>query len=260
MKIALLISTYNWPEALELVLTSVTRQSRWPDEILVADDGSDDRTARLIEGFKTTYQLPIKHIWHEDRGFRKSVILNKAIKESTAPYILEIDGDIILHPHFVADHLQAAQPGYFVQGSRAMIGEQKSKQILARKQWRLHAFSTGMHTRFNALRLPFFSRFFTTDPKSSHKVKGCNFAFWREDYIRVNGYHNGFEGWGWEDYELAQRLINAGVKKKRLKLTAVGYHLFHPLVSRGNFNPNEQIYRKTVQEKITYCDVGYHEV
>lgn len=257
MKIALLISTYNWPEALEVVLLSVLRQSRMPDEILIADDGSDERTARVVEKFRDDWTMPIKHVWHEDNGFRKSIILNKAIKQAKAPYIIEIDGDILLHPHFVEDHLQAVQPGYFVQGSRAMIGERKSKQILKRKRWWLHAFSPGMHTRFNALRLPFLSRFFTTDPASSHKVKGCNFAFWRADYIRVNGYYNGFEGWGWEDYELAQRLINAGLRKKRLKLMAIGYHLFHPLVSRRNFNPNELIYQETIREKLTYREPGF---
>lgn len=255
MNVALLISTYNWPEALDLVLRSVIRQSHQPDEVLIADDGSDDRTGEFIGRFAG--RLPIKHIWHEDEGFRKSIIVNKAVRHATSPYIIEIDGDIILHKHFVKDHLKAAERGYFVQGSRAMIGARKSTEILESKQLNFHALTAGMHTRFNAIRFPQLSGLFKTDPQSSHNVKGCNLAFWLDDYKKVNGYYNGFEGWGWEDYEFAERLINAGVRKKRLKWAAVGYHIFHPLHSRGNFEPNELIYRETVKEKLAYREPGY---
>ncbi|MFC3198574.1 glycosyltransferase family 2 protein [Parapedobacter deserti] len=255
MNVTLLISTYNWPEALDLVLRSVVRQSREPDEVVIADDGSDERTAELIGSYAGL--LPIKHVWHEDQGFRKSIILNKAVREISSPYIIEIDGDIILHRHFIKDHLRAAERGFFVQGSRAMIGERKSKQILENKQLDLYALSRGMHTRFNAIRFPLLSGLFKTNPQSSHNVKGCNLAFWLDDYKKINGYYNGFEGWGWEDYEFAERLINTGVKKKRLKWAAVGYHIFHPLSSRGNFEPNEVIYRETVEKKLAYREPGY---
>ncbi len=255
MNVSLLISTYNWPEALDLVLRSVVRQSRQPDEVLIADDGSDERTAELIGNYAG--RLPIKHVWHEDNGFRKSVILNKALRQATTPYIIEIDGDIILHRHFVKDHLNAAERGYFVQGSRAMIGERKSKEALASKQLDFFAWTSGMTTRFNAIRFPRLSGLFKTDSQSSHNVKGCNLAFWLDDYKKINGYYNGFEGWGWEDYEFAERLINAGIQKKRLKWAAVGYHIFHPLSSRGNFEPNEQIYRETVNQKLAYREPGY---
>jgi len=257
MNVTLLISTYNWPEALDLVLRSVVRQSHQPDEVVIADDGSDERTAELIGNYAG--RLPIKHVWHEDRGFRKSIILNKAVREVSSPYIIEIDGDIILHRHFVKDHLKSAERGFFVQGSRAMIGERKSKHILESKQLDFYALSPGMHTRFNAIRFPLLSGLFKTNPQSSHNVKGCNLAFWLDDYKKINGYYNGFEGWGWEDYEFAERLINAGIKKKRLKWAAVGYHIFHPLSSRGNFEPNELIYRETVKEKLAYREPGYEK-
>ncbi|MFC7524890.1 glycosyltransferase family 2 protein [Parapedobacter sp. GCM10030251] len=255
MNVTLLISTYNWPEALDLVLRSTVRQSRQPDEVVIADDGSDERTAELIGNYAG--RLPIKHVWHEDKGFRKSIILNKAVREVSSSYIIEIDGDIILHRHFIKDHLKAAERGFFVQGSRAMIGERKSKQILESKQLDFYALSPGMHTRFNAIRFPLLSGLFKTNPQSSHNVKGCNLAFWLDDYKKINGYYNGFEGWGWEDYEFAERLINAGIMKKRLKWAAVGYHIFHPLSSRGNFEPNELIYRETVREKLAYREPGF---
>lgn len=258
MTVSLIISTYEWPEALELVLLSVMEQSVIPDQVIIADDGSGERTAELINSFRG--RLPIEHVWHEDNGFQKTLILNKALKISTSDYIIEIDGDIILHKHFIKDHIAAAEKGYFVQGSRAMIGERLTKKALESKRLSFNFLTRGMTTRFNAIRFPLLSGLFSADPCSSHNVKGCNLAFWLDDYVRINGYFNGFTGWGWEDYEFAERLINSGVKKKRLKWAAVGFHIFHPLSSRANFKPNERIYKETVENKMWRRSPGFREV
>lgn len=260
LTVAVLISTYNWPKALELVLLSLLQQTRMPDEILIADDGSRPETRELIDRYRALFPVRLKHTWQEDKGFRKCLILNKAVKQAEADYIIEIDGDIIVHPHFVADHARAARKGCFIQGSRTMLTEAKTKEILQTKQVNFNALSQGLYSRFNAIRVPMLSRLFKPNPRSSWNVKGCNLAFWRDDYIRVNGYYNDFEGWGWEDYEFGARLINAGVLKLRLKMAAISYHIFHKLHDRGNFLPNEMIYRKTIEEKLTYCPSGYHEV
>lgn len=259
ISVALLISTYNWPEALELVLSSITKQTSMPDEVVIADDGSGEETRLLIEKFKSQYGLPVKHIWHEDKGFRKSLILNKAVKNITSSYIIEIDGDIIIHPRFIADHLKATKPGYFVQGSRTMITEEKSKEILVTGQTSFSILSSGLYSRFNALRFPPLTKIFALDPSNPFHVKGCNLAFWKKDYIAVNGYYNGFEGWGGEDYEFAARLLHAGIKRKRLKMAALAYHIFHQNNSRANTGPNDVIYRKTLAEKSTYNTNGYEQ-
>lgn len=258
MTVSLVVSTYNWHEALKLVLLSISKQSVMPDQVVIADDGSDYRTANIIQEYENI--LPIEHVWHEDNGFQKSLILNKALRTCNTDYIIEIDGDIILHKHFIKDHISAAEKGYFVQGSRAMIGEKLSVQTIRDKRLHFNCLTRGMTTRFNAIRFPLLSFLFKTNPYSSHNVKGCNLAFWREDYVRINGYFNGFTGWGWEDYEFAERLINSGIKKKRLKWAAVGFHIFHPLSSRANFKPNELIYRETVRNKMWRRSPGFKEV
>jgi len=258
--VALLISTYNWPKALELVLSSVLRQSKLPDELIIADDGSREDTKEVIESFKSKFNIPLKHIWHEDKGFRKSLILNKAVKNIESEYIIEIDGDIIIHPNFIEDHIKAGQSGYFIQGSRAMITERKAEEILLSKDIDLSLFSSGIINRFNALRLPLLAGIFSALPYNPFHIKGCNMAFWKKDYILINGYHNNFEGWGGEDYEFGARLLHSGIKNKRLKMAAVAYHIFHKTSSGYNRIPNDKIYRETLEKKLIYSSDGYKQV
>lgn len=116
MTVSLLVSTYNWPRALYLCLDSVMQQTVLPDEILIADDGSGMATRDVVRHFERISPVPMRHIWHEDRGFRVATIRNKAIAASTCDYIIQIDGDLILERHFVQDHILFAKPGCYVSG------------------------------------------------------------------------------------------------------------------------------------------------
>lgn len=256
--VALLISTYNWPQALELVLLSVLKQTRMPDEIVIADDGSGEETKSVIDKFIAKSQITVKHVWHEDLGFRKSLILNKAVKNVVSEYIIEIDGDIIIHKNFIEDHLEAAERGYFVQGSRTMITQERSRKLLESKSVDLHPLSVGLRNRLNSFRIPVIAKILR--PKNSFHIKGCNLAFWFEDFVSINGYHNNFVGWGGEDYEFGARLLHLGVKKKVLKFAAVTYHLYHDQHSKGNEKKNEIIYKRTLKENATYAIDGFKQV
>ena len=260
-KVGLLISTYNWPKALETIFASIQNQTRMPDEIIVADDGSGPATAEVIRRWENILQIPFKHAWHEDDGFRKSIILNKAVKLSEVDYIIEIDGDILLHPRFVEDHVRHARRGQFIQGARTMISESRTGEILSQGySGPLHFFSAGIGSRINSLRLPWLSFIFKITKQKSTNTKGCNLAFWKEDFIAINGYNNTFNGWGSEDNEFAARLINAGILKKRLKMAAVCYHLHHKCNSKSEVVANEYRYMETIRYKIISCLNGYAEV
>src|SRR5690606_29011838 len=121
MKASLIITTYNWPEALDLVLESLECQSQKPHEVLIADDGSSAETRTLIEKFQASSAVTIKHLWHEDQGFRRTVILNKALAQAEGDYIIQLDGDCLMHRRFVEDHMHFAREGNFLFGSRVNI-------------------------------------------------------------------------------------------------------------------------------------------
>lgn len=128
MKTTLLITTYNWPKALELVLYSVLHQHVMPDEVVIADDGSTEETKKLIDRYAVKMPVPVIWVWQEDKGFRRTSILNKAIAKATGDYIIQVDGDVVLSSHFVEDHIEMAQKGCFVCGSRVLLSAQISKK------------------------------------------------------------------------------------------------------------------------------------
>jgi glycosyltransferase involved in cell wall biosynthesis len=256
---SLLISTYNWSDALELVFLSILLQKRLPDEIIIADDGSKSDTADVIDKYIKQLNVPVKHVWHPDNGFRKTSIMNKAIHSAEGNYIIQIDGDIILHPRFIEDHIKAAKFGFFIKGSRGLLSHDLTQELIKSKSVSINILSRGLRSRINSTRLPFISPFFYGSPIKTNDLRGCNFAFWKKDFIAVNGYNNELMGWGHEDIELAARLVNLGVKRKQLKMVAVCFHLYHRRNERNKENINYKTYLKALRNKIIRCADGYLE-
>ena len=257
---SLLISTYNRPDALELCLKSVLQQTILPAEVLIADDGSGEETRKLIDAYRQRFPVPLIHVWHPDEGFQLAKIRNRGIARATQPYIIQIDGDLVLHPRFVQDHLQLAERGYFISGSRVLLSEDTTTALLAHRSIDIEKHNKGSKNHFNKLRNGFLRKFLSTRYKvggpNKYYVKGCNMAFWKEDLLKVNGYNEKLTGWGKEDSELAIRLINAGVKKKFLKMGGITYHLYHPEASRENEEANTLFMNEAIASRSTWAAQG----
>lgn len=260
MKTSLLISTYNWPEALDICLKSVMEQKVLPDEILIADDGSKQPTFDIIEKYKKISKVPLKHIWHEDNGFELAKIRNKAIAMSSCDYIVQIDGDLVLHPYFIKDHNDFAKKNSFVRASRIYISEALSEEKLKTLNTGINPIAKGITNFFSSFRLPFLWKKFETNYKNTGEerweIHGCNMAFWRDDAIEVNGYNEDFKGWGPEDKEFVARLLNAGKEKRFLKLGGLVFHIYHPVNKKENLKKNEEIFEYTKKNHIKFCKNG----
>jgi len=258
--VSLIISTYNWAEALELVLLSLSQQTVMPLEVIIADDGSRIETRELIEHYQKTFAFPLVHIWHEDKGFRLAKIRNEAIKVAKGNYIIQIDGDIILHKDFVKDHMTNARVDHFISGSRVLLGEKLSGDLLKSKT-DIHRFFSKETTNLHyAFRLPLLSLFFKKPMQDVQKVirsvRGCNMSFWKKDLLQINGYNEAMIGWGREDSEISARLINIGLSKISLKFSAIQHHIYHPSQSKEGLNSNDLILEKTIKERIEYTVNG----
>ena len=197
MTVSLIISTYNWPRALYLCLDSVMQQTVMPSEILIAD-GSGMSTRDVVKHFENISPVPVRHIWHEDNGFRLAAIRNKAIAASKGKYIIQIDGDLILQRNFIQDHMLFAREGCFVTGSRGIITELLTRKVLSGEITSLSPLMKGIRSSNNVVRIPIMSILYHTFGPT-RAPRGCNMAFWRNDLIRVNGYDEDFKGWGFED-------------------------------------------------------------
>jgi glycosyltransferase involved in cell wall biosynthesis len=256
MRVTLIVTTYNRPDALALVLDSALAQRHAPDEVVVADDGSRAETRALVESVAARASVPVRHCWHEDRGFRLAEIRNRAIAAAVGEYVVMVDGDLVLHPSFLADHVRAARPGWMVQGGRVLLSETVTRDALAGRRTRFGAWAPGTRNRKNALRSRWLSRLASHPSRDVYRVRGANLAFWRADVVRVNGFDEDFVGWGREDSEFVARMQHAVVQRLALKFAAVAYHLWHPEASRRLLDRNQGILEATLANRSTRCRHG----
>ncbi|MEW4925175.1 glycosyltransferase family 2 protein [Algibacter sp. 2305UL17-15] len=252
----LIIATYNWPEALDLVLISVRNQKVFPSEVIIADDGSKEDTKQLVENYQKDFPVPLHHVWHEDVGFTKSIILNKAIAKASGHYIIQVDGDCIVHPQFVKDHLKFAASNVYLFGSRVTIKKEFLPILFSTKKVNFSPFSKGIKKRTRALHVPLFGKLYGTSAEFSKKYRGCNTSFFKSDFIAVNGYNEDFKGWGREDSELAIRFLNYGLSARRLRYLGIVYHIFHVEKPKDRLEINNDIEATTIAKKVKFCKNG----
>ena len=256
MKISIIISTYNRPGALIKVLDGLNHQTRMPDEVIVADDGSTPPASELLQQDAQTHlRFPIQFVWHEHRDFRAASIRNKAILTSTGDYIVLLDGDCIPEQHFTADHLHLARKGFFFQGKRLLISQKLTNRFdrstigfpLIR-----YALTGDIGNFHHLIRIPFPS---LTNRRMAG-VKSCNMGFFREDILAVNGFNENFVGWGREDSELVARFYKYGLKRKEHPFRAICFHLWHPANNRTRMDINERLLRDTIESTTYRCTNG----
>jgi glycosyltransferase involved in cell wall biosynthesis len=254
---SLIIAVYNWTEALDLCLGSVLRQTELPGEVIIADDGSGPAVARIIDRYRQQLPVPVKHVWQPDEGFKLAQIRNKAVAASTGEYIIQIDGDLILHPSFVKDHMAVIRKRYFVGGSRVFMDQSLSLKLLSNRSARVSLFERGIRNRLNGLHAPWVNRLLRGFVRSKGKtnIRGCNMAYWRSDFIQVNGYNEDFQGWGREDTDLVLRFYALGLNRIFFKFRGIVFHLYHKEADRSRLETNDQLLLQA-RDQGHYCSNG----
>lgn len=259
MNTSLVITTYNRKDALALVLASVARQRILPHEVIIADDGSRSDTREVLETIANDFPAALRHSWQEDEGFRAARSRNRAIAAAVGDYILLLDGDMMLHPEFIADHLRAAKHDCFVQGSRVLTSAELSAELLAEDRVTIPFFASGIERRRNALRLPWLSdlhlRRSERNP-SPRGIKTCNQGWWRKDLLAINGFDERMVGWGREDDELAARALYAGLHCRQLRFAGLAYHLHHPERHQDGTSSNDVYLQETHDKRATRASLG----
>ncbi|MDZ7778731.1 MAG: glycosyltransferase family 2 protein [Gemmatimonadota bacterium] len=253
--IALIISAYNQTEVLAKVLRAVDLQRRPPDEVLVADDGSGADTRTLVDAWIRRSAIPARHLWHADDGFRKTVILNRALAAVTSDYVIFTDADCVPHPRFVSDHAKLAEPGFWVQGRRCFVREPYVPEF---DPERVRLFSWAVRGRIDraakGLRSP---KPLVLENSEQRGILGCNLACWRTDAEAVNGFDEAYSGWGiGEDSDFASRLYHLGLRRKLVYGHAILYHLNHPTLPRDHVPESRARLAETLRTGRVRCEAG----
>lgn len=267
MKTALIVTTYNRPDALGAVLEGYCRQSDQDFELVVADDGSEEDTAEIVGQFARHAPFRLTHVWHEDRGFRAAAIRNRAVASSGADYIVFTDGDCVPSRHFVRVHKQLAEPGYFLGANRVLLSPGLTNRVLSRQvsihtwrvvDWILSWLKRDVNRVLPLMELP-NGPFRKWRPDRWEGIKTCNFSAWRADLVRVNGLDESYEGWGLEDSDLVIRLLHAGVKHKSARFAATVFHLWHPEQDRRKLPDNRKRLDDLLRSSAVRAAVGLEQ-
>jgi glycosyltransferase involved in cell wall biosynthesis len=258
VRLALVITTHERPDALAAVLASVGRQRLPPAEVIVADDGSGPATRQVIAAFAARSAVAVRSVSQPHQGFRLTRLRNLAIAATDADYLVFVDGDMLLHPGFIADHARLARPGHFTQGVRVHADEARTRALIADPSTPVRAWSPGLGglRRVYLLRAAALACLTRRLANSFIAIKGCNQAFWRTDLVRVNGFNEAIEGWGPEDKELVARLGHAGVRRQTLSFGGIAIHLHHPPASRAALPANLAILEATLRGRAVRCERG----
>jgi len=266
---SIIISFYNKIDLIKLIFAALERQTFTDFEVVIADDGSRQDVVSEIKEIQHNYSFPIKHVWHEDNGWQKNIILNKAIMNTEADYLIFIDGDCIPHPFFVQEHLESRNTKQVVSGRRVMLTKKISKELTLEKiqsgyldakvifPLAFESIFYSYKTHFeNIIRVrnPFLRRLLIKD-----KVKGfwgCNFSTDKTNILNVNGFDERYvyPGFG-EDCDLEDRLIRIGVFPISKKHMVTQYHVYHVHFDL-NHQPNIELRAENNRNEVTFTQFG----
>lgn len=253
---SVIITTYNWPAALELVIKAFSRQTTDAFELLIADDGSTSDTAVCIKAMQQQYPaLRIKHVWQPDEGFRAAQIRNKAVAKASGDYIIFVDGDCIPRRHFIQHHLHMAETGYWVPGSRVFLRQSFTERVLTEKipihcwtLWQLWWSYCRREMKWVRHLFPWpFNCFRKYSLNEWREAQTCNLGVWRVDFLKVNGFDESYQGWGYEDSDLVIRLMQSGIQRKSGKFGMPVLHLWHPQNDQARRQVNYQKLMKVLE-------------
>lgn len=266
VKTAVILSTYNAPDRLRPTLIGYAVQSHRDFELIVADDGSTDETRELIQAVARQFSIPIKHVWQEDRGFRKCRVLNQAIANTQADYLIFSDGDCVPRRDFVATHMALARPNRFLSGGYFKLSAATSSRVtqhdiisgrIVDPSWLIENGTPATHKLHKLRHTGWRMRLMNTLTPTRPTWNGHNSSAWRSDALRINGFDERMGYWA-EDREFGERLINAGVRGVQVRYAAICVHLHHgrPYNTEESRRRNQQIRRETRRNRATWTAYG----
>lgn len=257
IKVSVIVPVYNRLEHLRALFICLLNQKVQPYELIITDDGSSEKVLDYIDDLIESAKFKIKHIYQEDKGFRKTRALNNAVRESEGDYLIFCDQDLIFPNDYIEKILKNAKKNEYLMG-RAHNTEIDEKNIILKKlneakdyslieevipksysEDMLHQYKLDKKRRI-------LQRLFLN--KRGIRLAGMSYGLFKYDYLKVNGYDEKYQGWGYEDDDFGNRLCVSGVKSRELKTDMIQLHLYHPFDPSKKKSLNEEYYYKRKKE------------
>jgi glycosyltransferase involved in cell wall biosynthesis len=268
MTISFIVLTYNRTNALLVVLRSLSAQCGAGHEVLIADDGSRADQVEMLHAYCPAFKCPVRHIWHPDVGFTAAQARNLAASQAAGDYLVFLDGDCIPNKAFVAQHTRLAEAGCFVNGSRVLLSETLTTQVLNGAVdlpnlpvsfWLRARLQGDCNKLLHLLIWPW--RLFRVKQRFHWKgIRSCNFAVWQCDFSGVNGFDETFQGWGHEDADLVLRLSHLGVWRKNGFMATEVFHLWHRENKRDHESVNKNRVMKRIKTDLILAEKGLRQI
>lgn len=248
---SVVITAFNWAEALKLTLKSLLEQTFKSFEIVIADDGSSDGTAGVVKEILGSSEFSWCHVYHDHKGVRQSRIKNLAVSHSRGSYLIFVDQDTILHPDFIHDHLIMASESAFLQGKRVLLTKEFTEKTLRESVLKPpRPWARGLMNRKNSFRCRAIGGVFSRPRQFQNSLRGCNFSLFRSDFLMVDGFDEVYDqSWGREDSDLCYRLFHGGLKVRNLWFSALQYHLYHGKTARWDQARLDSELQRNLREK-----------
>jgi glycosyltransferase involved in cell wall biosynthesis len=268
MKISFIVLTYNRADALLAVLRSLARQCNENHQVVIADDGSRQEQVQMLFDRCPVFECPVLHVWHPDAGFTIARARNLAASHATGEYLVFLDGDCIPNRAFVAEHARLAEAGHFVNGSRVLLNQHLTADVIDKAldlpsqpaHFWLRARLRGDSNKLLHL-LGWPGNLFRV--KKAFKwsgIRGCNLGVWKKDYLDVNGFDESFQGWGHEDADFVLRLSHLGIRRKNGFLATEVFHLWHPESKRDSESVNKKRVMARMNTDLILAEKGFREL
>ncbi|MGR5128415.1 glycosyltransferase [Photobacterium swingsii] len=262
--IEVIMAAYNNIQDMKLVLDGYLQQTVSNFSLCIADDGSRPAVKALVDIYKEL-GLNIRHLWHEDKGYRRAKIINKAISSSNAEFIILTDNDCIPSRYFMADYMLELEHDKVIIGRRvdlylpvsnALRQNKLSLKELENPIWLIYqSFIKGLKRPEMGIRVPSF--IYKQWNKKTREAIGANMAVSRTALLKVNGFDNDFQGYGFEETDLMWRLHKSGLTSKCVLGRCALYHLYHPVKQESN--ESLQLIESKKNAGIVYCKNGINQ-
>ena len=272
MKISVIVPVYNRLEHFRALFLCLLRQKKQADELIITDDGSSQKVLDFISDLIPKAQFKVKHIYQEDKGFRKTRALNNAVRNSTGDLLIFCDQDLIFGEEYIETIANNIKNNIFLMG-RAHHTTEDEKNIILSDIENINSYNEIIK-KLPAKYIETIDKMLKEDrkrriiktlrlAKRGIRLVGMSYALMKEAYLKVNGYDENYIGWGQEDDDFGNRLTVAGINGKELITQNIQLHLWHYSDPTKIHSANEEYYYKRKKEifskKDFFCKKGYED-